>query len=132
MTGRGLAAMLERHHARRLCLALIALSADALLSGPANAQAQSRPAGAQAPLVVDPQVARTADTGAGSIGQRQTRAKPRIPIEPMARINSRIASRVQNRIRNRIDRSYAAQADTTSSFETAADVIENAGPKSRR
>ncbi len=63
--------------------------------------------------------ARTAETGIGEVGQRQTvRDGPAIQ-EPLGRIDSRINNRIQNRIRNRIDRNYDPTANATSPYEIA-------------
>lgn len=63
---------------------------------------------------------RTAETGAGEVGQRQSARDVSTGIEPTQRVNSRINSRVQSRIRSRIDRNYNPEADATSSIEAAA------------
>lgn len=63
--------------------------------------------------------ARTADTGIGEVGQRQTARDGPGVQEPLDRINSRINNRVENRIRNRIDRNYDPTANATSPFEIA-------------
>lgn len=88
------------------------------------AHAQDRPSNEDTPpVLVDPQVARTSETGAGRIGERQTREDTarEAGIEPMARLNTRVANRVQNRLRNRIDRHYDPRANATSPFETAVE-----------
>ncbi|MCW4463467.1 hypothetical protein OK349_17300 [Sphingomonas sp. BT-65] len=115
-------------HRRRIGVAL------ALLTGivPSAVQAQNRPVPVEeeTPLViVDPRAARTAETDAGRIGQRQTRedAARETGIEPMARISNRIANRVQNRLRSRIDRFYDPRANATSPFGVAADQAKVAG-----
>jgi len=63
--------------------------------------------------------ARTADTGIGEVGQRQTALDSPTMQEPLKRINSRINNRIENRIRNRIDRNYDPTANATSPFEIA-------------
>lgn len=63
--------------------------------------------------------ARTADTGIGEVGQRQTTLDGPGLQEPLGRINSRINNRVENRIRNRIDRNYDPTSNATSPFEIA-------------
>lgn len=63
--------------------------------------------------------ARTADTGIGEVGQRQTAQDGPGVQEPLGRITSRINNRVENRIRNRIDRNYDPTANATSPFEIA-------------
>lgn len=65
--------------------------------------------------------ARTADAGAGEIGQRQSRDDTAPNVEPLGRIDNRIENRVQNRLRNRIDRNYDATANATSPFKRAED-----------
>lgn len=75
----------------------------------------------EAPSTVDSGVGRTAVTGSGRIGQRQTREEAAPNMEPLSRIQNRIANRVQSRIRNRIDPYYDPQANTTSPFEVAGD-----------
>lgn len=65
------------------------------------------------------ETARTADGGAGEIGQRQTQDDAAPNIEPLGRINNRVENRVQNRLRNRVDRDYDATANATSPFERA-------------
>lgn len=81
--------------------------------------------GAASPQPV--QAGRTADTGAGQIGERQTRAQAAPNVEPLGRIQNRVANRVQNRIRNRIDRNYDPQANTTSPFRAAGERTRRAG-----
>ncbi len=63
--------------------------------------------------------ARTADTGIGEVGRRQTAQDSPAMMEPLGRLNSRINNRIQNRIRNRIDRNYDPTANATSPFEIA-------------
>jgi hypothetical protein len=63
--------------------------------------------------------ARTADTGIGEVGQRQTARDGAGVQEPLGRITSRIENRVENRIRNRIDRNYDPTANATSPFDIA-------------
>lgn len=65
------------------------------------------------------QTARTADTGIGEVGQRQTAQDGPALQEPLGRINARINNRIENRIRNRIDRNYDPTANATSPFEIA-------------
>ena len=65
------------------------------------------------------QTTRTADTGSGEIGQRQTRDDTTSIVAPLGRITSRIESRVQNRLRNRLDRSYDPTASASTPFERA-------------
>ena len=67
------------------------------------------------------EVGRTADAGAGEIGQRQTQEEAAPNIEPLGRINNRIENRLQNRLRNRIDRNYDPTANATAPFERAED-----------
>ena len=49
---------------------------------------------------------RTAATGNGRIGERQTREQVAPDNRPLDRIQSRIASRIDSRLRTRIDRNY--------------------------
>ncbi len=77
-------------------------------------------------------VARTADTGAGEIGQRQTRSKAAPNIEPLGRINNRIEARVQNRLRNRLDRNYDPTANATAPFERAEDRLRKSSRRNPR
>lgn len=72
-------------------------------------------------------IARTADTGIGEVGRRQTAQDSPALLEPLGRLNSRINNRIQNRIRNRIDRNYDPSANATSPFEIA-DRETRAGP----
>lgn len=119
MTGKGIAA---RHFACRSAT-IAAVTAIALLAPIAAANAQDVP--------IDPWTAsgtasqsleagRTAETGAGEVGRRQSARDVGTGIEPTQRVNSRINSRVQSRIRSRIDRNYNPEADATSSIEAAA------------
>lgn len=66
-----------------------------------------------------------AESSAGKVGERQTKAATVANIKPMARVNSRIHNRVENRIRNRIDRNYDPKANATSPFETATDRLRS-------
>lgn len=63
--------------------------------------------------------ARTADAGAGEIGQRQERGDAAPNVEPLGRIDNRIENRLRNRLRNRVDRDYDPMANATSPFERA-------------
>lgn len=75
------------------------------------------------------QGARTAETSAGEIGQRQTRDEVE-GVAPLARISNRIRNRVQLRINNRIDRNYDLPASTSSAFAVAEDQARAAaGPR---
>ncbi|MBU1756417.1 MAG: hypothetical protein KJ703_05445 [Alphaproteobacteria bacterium] len=65
------------------------------------------------------ETARTADTGIGEVGQRQTTRDGPVMREPLDRIDSRINNRVENRIRNRIDRYYDPTANATSPYANA-------------
>lgn len=67
---------------------------------------------------------RTADAGAGEIGQRQSATDTASDARPIGRIANRIENRVQNRLRNRIDRNYDPRANATSPFDRAAARIE--------
>ena len=71
--------------------------------------------------------ARTADAGAGEIGQRQTREKAAPNIEPLGRLDNRVENRVQNRLRNRVDRTYDPTANATAPFERAESRAREAG-----
>lgn len=75
----------------------------------------------QPQTIIDPKVADTVDTGAGRVGQRQSRDElARVTNgQPLARIDSRIGNRVQSRVRNRLDRNYHPTANATSPFEVA-------------
>lgn len=99
------------------------LIALALAAG-APASSQSAPERAdpeQPPAIVDPKVADTVDTGAGRVGQRQSRDELARAAngQPLARIDSRIGNRVQSRLRNRLDRNYDPIANATSPFKEA-------------
>lgn len=65
------------------------------------------------------QTARTADTGIGEVGQRQTTRDGPAMQDPLDRIASRINNRVENRVRNRIDRNYDPTANATSPYAVA-------------
>lgn len=65
------------------------------------------------------QAARTADTGIGQVGQRQTARDGPAMQDPLDRIASRINNRVENRVRNRIDRNYDPTANATSPYAVA-------------
>lgn len=107
------------------------------LAVPVSVHAQQRNAGEDAileaapqsprPATLDANVGRTATTGTGRIGQRQTREEAAPNVQPLNRIQNRIASRVQNRNRNRIDRYYDPQANAASPFEVASDQARVAG-----
>jgi hypothetical protein len=110
-------------------MALVALSV--LAAAPGRAQAQQT----NAPSTEDMQVAqgaRTAETGTGDIGQRQTREEVAPYLVQTGRIISRVQNRVQNRIRNRIDRNYDPQANAASPFEAATDRARTAGRRTQR
>lgn len=70
------------------------------------------------------QSARTADTGIGEVGQRQTGSEPAVLQQPLGRITSRINTRIENRIRNRIDRNY----DPTQSSEAIRQPVNRQFP----
>ncbi|MFZ3484845.1 hypothetical protein [Sphingomonas sp. 3-13AW] len=94
-----------------------------LASIPAAGQDRNTPVDVPSPpAVVDTTTAKTPDTNAGRIGQRQTRedAARVAGIKPMARINNRIGNRVQSRLRNRVDQNYSPQANAASPFKTAS------------
>lgn len=63
---------------------------------------------------------RTAETGAGEVGQRQETDQVAPNIESMGRINNRIQNRVENRLDSRIDRDRDSTSGTISSFEGAS------------
>lgn len=69
------------------------------------------------------EVARTADTGNGSVGKRQDREDGIANVEPLARIDNRIDNRIENRIRNRVGRHFDLTATATSPFERANDEV---------
>jgi hypothetical protein len=74
---------------------------------------------------------RTASTGLGEVGQRQTqRGTPKF-VSPLGRISSRIENRVQNRIRNRIDRSYDPTGNATAPFERAERRAQTVNQRAR-
>ena len=70
------------------------------------------------------QSARTADTGIGEVGQRQTGSETAVLQQPLNRIASRINNRIENRIRNRIDRNY----DPTQSSEAIRQPVNRQFP----
>lgn len=84
------------------------------------------------PPSLSPQAGRTADTGIGDVGQRQTREESATNIQPLGRIDSRIGNRVQSRIRNRIDANYDPQSNALSPFRVAGDEVKAAGRDKRR
>lgn len=110
--------------------ALCALAAP----GAADAQDRGAPPPDPAPVIVDARAAKTVDTGAGRIGERQTRegAARQTGVEPMARIQNRVANRVQSRLRTRIDRNYDPRANATSPFVVASDQVRAVGRPRRR
>jgi hypothetical protein len=69
------------------------------------------------------EIGRTAETGIGQVGQRQTTSNAGPNVDPTGRVNNRIRSRVQNRISNRIDRYYDPKADTTEAFNAPGDQV---------
>lgn len=103
-------------------------------SGTAFAQDRGAPPPDPTPVIVDARAAKTVDTGAGRIGERQTRegASRQTGVEPMARIQSRLANRVQSRLRTRIDRNYDPRANATSPFVVASDQVRAVGRTRRR
>lgn len=134
MTGGGINAVSRRRSGARVWpfVALVTL----LFSAPAQAQQGSRTSSEieTDPVVIDPQVGRTAPSQAGQVGQRQTRASTETTIgsTPMARISNRVPNRVQSRIRNRIDRDYDPRANATSPFVVAGERVRAATrPRSR-
>lgn len=88
---------------------------------------------ATAPLAAqDATVGQTARTGAGQVGQRQSREVTTATLgrAPLNRLDTRLRTRVQSRIRNRIDRGYVGGAAGTSAFDAAA--AEQAAPPRQR
>ena len=79
----------------------------------------SLPSRAQALIEPDYSVvATTADTGTGTIGERQTEVAGR--PNPAGRIQGRIENRVENRIRNRIDRNFDQGGNPAAPIDNAA------------
>lgn len=76
--------------------------------------------------------ARTADTGIGEVGRRQTEQDSPAMRDPLGRIDSRINNRIENRIRNRIDRNYDPTANAASPFKVAEEQSRTAGRTTRR
>jgi hypothetical protein len=117
--------------ATRLIAALLVLGAPATAQTfPIDPGARQVEARSQAEGLSE--MARTADTGAGEIGQRQTREEAAPNIEPLGRINYRIENRVQSRLRNRVDRNYDATANVTAPFKRAEGRTRktwNGGPR---
>lgn len=64
------------------------------------------------------EMGRTAETGAGEVGQRQT-VWDAPNVQPMTRINNRVQLRVESRVNSRIDRNHDADMGTTSAFDVA-------------
>lgn len=62
---------------------------------------------------------KTADTGSGQVGRRQSARETARFAAPLSRYSNRIQNRVQTRIANRIDRDYDPTAGTQAPFETA-------------
>lgn len=62
---------------------------------------------------------RTAQTGSGRVGERQSAREVARSIAPLGRISNRVQNRVQTRVANRIDENYDPVASTRSPFETA-------------
>lgn len=86
------------------------------------------------PAVVASEVGQTAQSSAGQIGQRQSRAtaEKTVGVVPLARIENRVPNRVQSRVRNRIDRYYDPRANAASPFAVAGERIREAtGPRRR-
>jgi hypothetical protein len=91
--------------------------AIALLAwGPTAADAQSS---------VGP-VARTAETGQGEIGRRQTQDEAAPNVQPLVRISNRIDSRINLRIQNRLDRFNSSEADVKTRVEAAVNTARHA------
>lgn len=90
------------------------LAAQTELIEPVSRQAQVR---AQAEGMKD--IVRTANTGGGEVGQRQTREDVAPSLDPLGRIDNRIENRVRSRIRNRLDRAYDQTASANSSITDA-------------
>ena len=115
----------------------MAISASFVLGAPAAAQTFPidpgvRQAEAQSQGEGLRETARTADAGAGEIGQRQTREEAAFNVEPLGRIDNRIENRVQNRLRNRVDRNYDPAANATAPFERAEGTTSEAGRRRPR
>lgn len=96
-----------------------------VLASAAPAPAQTMPMRAEPeqpqPIVEPTVVAGTVDTGAGRVGQRQSRDELARTTngQPLARIESRIDNRIQSRLRNRLDQNYDPTANATSPFKVA-------------
>ncbi|MBB5700135.1 hypothetical protein [Sphingomonas yantingensis] len=122
--------MIRRYAATAAAGALLASLALAPI-----AQAQTRPDDPSEQAAdagqLQPHPSRTAETGTGVIGQRQTAAQAAPNLEPLGRVNNRVANRVQNRIRNRIDRYYDPRANATSPFEIAGEQVQRASSRPR-
>jgi len=71
-------------------------------------------------------IGRTAETGAGEVGQRQTVRDLGAIARPVRRVENRIQNRVQSRLRNRIDRYYDPTANAQKPFEVASDQARQA------
>ena len=87
---------------------------------PSSARAQSQDEGLR-------DVGRTADTGIGEVGRRQTAIDGVTSVEIAGRLRNRLPNRVENRIRTRSDRNYDPSANATSPFEVADEESRRAG-----
>lgn len=85
-----------------------------------------------APRAEAPNQGQNARSTAGVTGQRQSIYDADVPVDPLARIDTRIYNRVQNRIRNRIDRYYDPQANATAPFTVASDQARRRQPPRSR
>ncbi|HEX7262143.1 MAG TPA: hypothetical protein VF258_10040 [Luteolibacter sp.] len=79
------------------------------------------------------ELGRTADTGVGEVGGRQTPREMAPNSDPLGRINGRVENRVQNRLRNRVDESYNPIANAAAPFSGAEEAVrKGARPRPRR
>lgn len=117
----------------RFAQALCCILATLTPACPAISQVVSATLPSGADVDVRITAGRTAKTGIGEVGQRQTRAEARPGAEPMDRIETRISSRIENRIRTRIDRDYDEGFHTTSAIADADARARATGqPRTRR
>lgn len=123
--------------------ALGAVLSGALLAVPAMSQDPTpvsrpspRPPDAKAPARNQNQAlrdaGRTAQTGSGKVGKRQSAADTARVVFPLGRLSTRVQNRVQSRIRNRIDENYDPAANAASPFEVAAERARSVGRPPRR
>src|SRR5690606_13211646 len=119
-----------------LAMAVIGLTASLRMMPAANAQELPLESWSSDNITTENdgmrETGRTAETGIGEVGQRQSSKDVGAHVEPMGRIDGRVQNRVQNRLRNRIDRTYNPRANATSPFEVASDQARRtARPRSR-